>query len=146
MIPDIIGCLQCFKESAHAVWRRDWPGGILGPITHMFRTSDLSVLQQRLNVQVVTASSHQNLFVEVFILSLSQRLDRALTCRQKHQLCDVCHWVSQDHNEIRESRWLMNQIQKFCFIFDKILVGCRPPLTHLWSHFSSLLSSFYCCF
>lgn len=50
------------------------PGGILGPITHMFGTSDLSTLVHCLKVQVATPTSHQKGFIEVFILSLSPKV------------------------------------------------------------------------
>lgn len=46
------------------------PGGILGPITHMFGTSDLSTLMHSLNAQVATATLSQKPIIEVFILSL----------------------------------------------------------------------------
>lgn len=46
------------------------PGGILGPITHMFGTSDLSTLMHSLNAQVATATLSQKTIIEVFILSL----------------------------------------------------------------------------
>lgn len=49
------------------------PGGILAPITHMFGTSDLSTRVHRLNVQVEAATSHQKLFIQVVILSLSPK-------------------------------------------------------------------------
>lgn len=50
------------------------PGGILGPITHMFGTSNLSSLMHCLNVQVATATSHQKRFIEMFILSLCPKV------------------------------------------------------------------------
>lgn len=62
------------------------PVGILGPITHMFGTSDLSTLMHRLNVQVATATSHQKRFIDMFILSVTQRLALKLT---SHQLSSV---------------------------------------------------------
>lgn len=58
----------------YTLWEENMPGGILGPITHMFGTSDLSTLVHCLNVQVATATSHQKRFIEVFILSLSPKV------------------------------------------------------------------------
>lgn len=58
----------------YALQEENMPGGILGPITHMFGTSDLSMLVHCLNVQAATATSHQKLFIEVFILSLSSKV------------------------------------------------------------------------
>lgn len=55
-------------------WEENMPGGILGPITHMFGTSDLSTLVHCLKVQVATPTSHQKGFIEVFILSLSPKV------------------------------------------------------------------------
>lgn len=46
---------------------------ILGPITHMFVTTDLFTLVHCLNVQAATVTGYQKWFIEVFILSLSPK-------------------------------------------------------------------------
>jgi len=56
------------------LWEENMQGGILGPITHMFVTSDLFTLVHYLNVQAATVTSHQKQFIEEFFLSLSPKV------------------------------------------------------------------------
>lgn len=53
--------------------KKNMQGGILGPITHMFVTTDLLTPLRWLNVQAVTVTGYQKWFIEVFILSLSPK-------------------------------------------------------------------------
>lgn len=51
------------------------PGGILGPITHMFGTSDLSMLVHCLTVPVASTTAIKNGLLKGLFLAFPQRLD-----------------------------------------------------------------------